>query len=135
MKIGSAFELTEDLKMEMRGRDLISGLPREIIVSDYQIRDALAKSIHSIIDNIKAVLETTPPELVADIYERGIVLTGGGAKLMGIEQAIARAVEIPVRVADDPQTCTIRGLTTLLDDDDLLQELLLPSANEDKMVR
>ncbi|OGF46894.1 rod shape-determining protein, partial [Candidatus Falkowbacteria bacterium RIFOXYD2_FULL_35_9] len=135
MKIGSAFELKEELKIEMRGRDLISGLPREIIVSDYQIRDAISKSIHSIIDHIKSVLETTPPELVADIYERGIVLTGGGAKLMGIDQAIARAVEIPVRVSDDPQTCTIRGLTNLLDDQPLLDEILLPSANEDKMVR
>ncbi|HCC23818.1 TPA: rod shape-determining protein [Candidatus Falkowbacteria bacterium] len=135
IKIGSAFELKEELKMEMRGRDLISGLPREIIVTDYQIRDAISKSVATLVDYIKATLETTPPELVADIYERGIVLTGGGAQLKGLDQAIAKAAEIPVRVADDPATSTIRGLTTLLDDDQLLKEILLPSANEEKMVR
>ncbi|PIR94012.1 rod shape-determining protein [Candidatus Falkowbacteria bacterium CG10_big_fil_rev_8_21_14_0_10_39_11] len=135
IKIGSAFELNEELKMEMRGRDLISGLPREIIVTDYQIRDAISKSVLTLIDHIKATLETTPPELVADIYERGIVLTGGGAQLKGLDQAIAKAAEVPVRVADDPATSTIRGLTTLLDDDSLLKEILLPSANEEKMVR
>ncbi len=134
-KIGSAYETGEDLKMEMRGRDLLTGLPRQIIVTDYQIREALSRSINTIIDNIKATLETTPPELVADIYEMGIVLVGGGAALRGIDQAIAKATEIPVRIADDPATCTIRGLTSLLDDDNLLQEILLPSANEDKMVK
>jgi len=135
VKIGSAYELGDEYKMEMRGRDLISGLPREIIVTDYQIRDALSKTVNVLIDNIKATLETTPPELVADIYERGIVLVGGGAALKGLDQAIAKATEIPVRVADDPITCTIRGLTTLLDEDKLLTEILLPSANEEKMVR
>lgn len=135
MKIGSAYELPEPLKIEMRGRDLVTGLPREIIVADYQIREALSKSINIIIDNIKATLETTPPELVADIYERGIVLSGGCAQLKGIDQAIAKATQIPVRIADDPETCTIRGITTLLDDEKLLNEILLPTANEEKMVR
>jgi rod shape-determining protein MreB len=135
IKIGSAYEIGEELRLEMRGRDLVSGLPREIIVTDYQIRDAMAKSISYFIDNIKATLETTPPELVADIYERGIVLAGGGAALRGLDRAIAKATEIPVRVADDPSTCTIRGLNVLLEDDNLLKELVLPSANEEKMMR
>lgn len=135
IKIGSAFDLHEDLKIEMRGRDLLTGLPREIIISDYQIREAMSKSIHTIIDNIKATLETTPPELVADIYERGIVLSGGTAQLRGLDQAIAKATQIPVRVADDPTTCTIRGINNLLEDDSLLYDILLPSANEEKMVR
>lgn len=135
IKIGSAFECPEALSVEMRGRDLISGLPREIIINDYQVREALSTSINNIIDAIKSVLELTPPELVADIYERGIVLCGGGAQLRGIDKIISRETEIPVRVADDPTTCTIRGINILIDDPKLLNEVVLPSANEEKMVR
>jgi rod shape-determining protein MreB len=134
-KIGSAHEFGEALSVEMRGRDLISGLPREISISDYQVREALANSIAAIIDSIKSVLELTPPELVADIYERGIVLCGGGALLRGIDTAIVEETEIPARLADDPTTCTIRGLNLLLDDERLLKQITLPSANEDKMGR
>lgn len=135
MKIGSSHEQTEQLTVEMRGRDLISGLPREIIINDYQVREALSDSIASIVDAIKSVLEITPPELVADIYERGIVLCGGGAQLKGIDQTIAKETEIPVRIADDPTTCSIRGINLLLDDEKLLKEVLLPSANDEKVVR
>jgi len=135
IKIGSAFEQGESMSVEMRGRDLISGLPREIIITDYQVREAIASSIHNIIDAIKSVLEVTPPELVADIFERGIVLCGGGAQLRGMEKIISKETEIPVRVADDPTTCTIRGVMVLLDDDNLLKDILLPSANEEKVVR
>ncbi len=134
MRIGSAIEQTEPLSMEMRGRDLVSGLPKEIMVSDAQIREALARSIAIIVQNIKATLEITPPELVADIYERGIVLTGGGAMLRGLDVLIARQAEIPVRVADDPLTCNVRGAGALLDNDPLLQDLALPSANEGGIV-
>jgi rod shape-determining protein MreB len=133
--IGSAYQMGESASIEMRGRDLITGLPKEIIVDDYQIREAMKASINAIIDNVKAMLETTPPELVADIYERGVVLAGGGSLLSGIDAAISAAIEIPVRVADDPQTCTIRGLNILLDDMKLLNEVVLPPANEEKMVR
>ncbi|MEK7159011.1 MAG: rod shape-determining protein [Patescibacteria group bacterium] len=135
IKAGSAFELTEPISVEMRGRDLISGLPREIMITDYQVREALAGSISSMIDAIKSVLEITPPELVADIYERGIVLCGGGALLRGIDKLISRETEIPARVADDPTTCTIRGINLLLEDDNMLKQVLLPSANDEKMVR
>jgi rod shape-determining protein MreB and related proteins len=135
IKIGSAFELPEPMSVEMRGRDLITGLPREIIITDYQVREAISSSVHNIIDAVKTVLETTPPELVADIYERGIVLCGAGSLLKGVDQIISKETEIPVRVADDPTTCTIRGINALLDDDDLLNQVLLPSANEEKVVR
>ncbi len=134
-KIGSSFEQGESATIEMRGRDLISGLPREIIINDYQVREALASSVHQIVDAIKSVLEVTPPELVADIYERGIVLCGGGALLKGIDKTISKETEIPVRVSDDPTTCTIRGINLLLDDEKLLEHVLLPSANEEKVVR
>jgi len=129
---GSAFELESSIEIEMRGRDLISGLPRELIINDYQIREALSTSLNTIIENIKLTLETTPPELVADIYERGIVLAGGGALLRGIDQAISRAAEIPVRIADDPMTCTIRGLAAVLEDNNLLEQVVVASASEDK---
>jgi rod shape-determining protein MreB len=135
IKAGSAFDLGESTRIEMRGRDLISGLPREIVIEESQIREAMTKSLAIIIDNIKSTLETTPPELVADIYERGIVLTGGAAQLRGLDQLIVKATAIPVRVADDPATCTIRGINVLLEDDSLLKELVLPSANDEKMVR
>lgn len=130
MKIGSADVLDEPLTIEMRGRDMITGLPKEIIVNDSQIREALARSIKIIIDNIKATLEQTPPELVSDIYERGIVLTGGGALLRNLDKAIAKATEIPVRVADDPLTCVVRGTGVLLENIPLLKNIALPSTTD-----
>ncbi|MDP3985199.1 MAG: rod shape-determining protein [bacterium] len=131
MKIGSAMELPEPLEMEMRGRDMLTGLPKEIIVNDSQIREALAKSVRLIVEHIKATLEVTPPELVADIYERGIVLTGGGALLRGIDKVISQAAEIPVRIADDPLTAVVRGTGILLENPELLRIVALPSASQD----
>ncbi len=132
-KIGSAGELTEPMEMEMRGRDLVSGLPKEIVVTDSQIREALARSVKGIIENIKSTLEITPPDLVADIYERGMVLTGGGALLKNIDQVISKASQIPVRVADDPLTCVVRGAGMVLEDLDKLKELLIPSTSESEV--
>ena len=130
MRIGSAQPLEESLGMEMRGRDMVTGLPKEITVTDAQIREALARSVRAIVENVKSALEITPPELVADIYERGIVLTGGGALLKGLDKVISRAAEIPVRVADDPLTCVVRGTGILIDDFDLLRTIALPSSQE-----
>ncbi len=130
MKIGSATTLNEPIVMPMRGRDLITGLPREIIANDTQIREAMHRSIKFIIDNIKQTLEMTPPELVADIYERGIVLTGGGALLNGLAEAIAKEIAIPVRIADDPMACVARGAGALLEKPELLRGLALPSATD-----
>ncbi|MBU0624768.1 rod shape-determining protein [Patescibacteria group bacterium] len=128
--IGTAMELDEPLEIEMRGRDMITGLPKEILVNDKQIRQALARSVKKIVESIKAALEITPPELVADIYERGIVLTGGGALLKGLDTVISNAAEIPVRITDDPLTCVVRGAGFLLDDMRLLQTVALPSSQE-----
>lgn len=130
MRIGSAEELDEPLSIEMRGRDMVTGLPKEIIVTDKQIREALARSVRNIVENIKSALEITPPELVADIYERGLVLTGGGALLRGLDKVISRATEIPVRVAEDPLTCVVRGTGILLDNEELLKTITLPSSQE-----
>jgi rod shape-determining protein MreB len=130
INIGSACPLEEPLETEMRGRDLMTGLPKEIIVKDGQIREALGRGVRVILENIKAVLEITPPELVADIYERGIVLTGGGAMLKGLDKAVAEATKIPARVATDPLTCVVRGAGYLLEREDLLKTVSLPSAKE-----
>ncbi|MEA3272930.1 MAG: rod shape-determining protein [Patescibacteria group bacterium] len=135
IKIGSAFELEEPLEMEMRGRDLMTGLPKEIIVKDAQIREALSRGVRTIIENIKTVLEATPPELIADIYERGIVLTGGGTLLKGLDKAVSEATKIPARVADDPLTCVVRGAGALLEKDELLETVSLPSAKESVDIR
>ncbi|MEK7529754.1 MAG: rod shape-determining protein [Patescibacteria group bacterium] len=131
MNIGSAAALSEPAVMPLRGRDLITGLPREVAVNDTQIREALARSVKTILENIKMTLEMTPPELVADIYERGMVLSGGGALLKGLDEAIAKDIQIPVRIADDPMTCVVRGCGALLEKTSLLEQLALPSATED----
>ena len=102
LKIGSATELPEKMEFPMRGRDVITGLPREVMVTDEQIREAMSHSIDTIVEHVKMTLEITPPELTADIHERGLLLTGGGALLRGLDRVIARAAEIPVRIADDP---------------------------------
>ena len=130
-RIGSAISSMEPLDIEMRGRDLITGLPKEVIVNDGQIREALQKSIRVIIDNIKTTLESTPPELVADIYERGITLCGGGSLLTGLDQIIAKETEVPVRIAEDPLTTVARGTGSLLEDQKLLQEIALPSTSDE----
>jgi rod shape-determining protein MreB len=132
VKIGSAMELPERLEFPMRGRDVVTGLPKEVMVTDAHIREALSRSINTIVELIKMTLETTPPELTADIHERGILLTGGGALLRGLDRVIARAAEIPVRIADDPLTSVVRGTGILLDDTSLLTEVELPSARDNK---
>ena len=132
MKIGSAIELSEPLQFGMRGRDVMSGLPKEIMVTDHHVREALSRSIHSIVDLVKMTLEITPPELTADIHERGILITGGGSLLRGLDQIIHEATKIPVRIADDPLTAVVRGTGILLEDENLLREVVLPSARNAK---
>ncbi len=127
-EIGSAIPLDEPKEIEVRGRDLITGLPRAIIVSDTQIREALSRTLNKIIESIKTILETTPPELVADIYERGIFLSGGGAMLRGVDKAISLAAKIPVKIVNDPLTCVARGTGHLLNDKELLEKVVLPSS-------
>ena len=130
IKIGSAVALKEAMEMPLRGRDLINGLPKEVLISDSQVRDAMSRIIRQIIENIKLTLETTPPELVADIYEHGIVLAGGGALLRGLDKEIAQATKIPVRIADDPLTCVVRGTGILLANPELLAKVISPISQE-----
>lgn len=130
IKIGSATSLKESIEMEIRGRDLINGLPKAVTVTDSQVREAISRTVKQIIENIKITLETTPPELVSDIYEYGIILAGGGALLRGLDKEIAQATKIPVRVVDDPLTCVVRGTGALLSDSELLDKVLSPESDE-----
>jgi rod shape-determining protein MreB and related proteins len=130
-RIGSAIDLDQPLELKLRGRDLITGLPKEITINDGQMREAIHKSIRMIINNVKSTLEVTPPELVADIYERGLMLTGGGALLRGLDKAISREADIPVKIAEDPLTVTARGAGALLEDEELLANIALPSTSDE----
>jgi rod shape-determining protein MreB len=123
--IGSACRLDETLKATMRGRDLINGLPKELIVDDADIREAILRSVKILVNAIKTTVEQTPPELVADIMEKGIVLAGGGSLLRGLDKLVAQETQMPVRVAEDPLTAVVRGCGVVLEDLDRLQEVLV----------
>ncbi len=125
IQIGSAVPMEEPKEMEIRGRDLINGLPKAVMINDKQVREALSRTISKIIENIKTILETTPPELVSDIYERGVYLSGGGALLRGLDKAISTAAKIPVKIAEDPLTCVVRGCGIILGDRNLLEKVVL----------
>ncbi|MBD3282574.1 MAG: MreB/Mrl family cell shape determining protein [Candidatus Portnoybacteria bacterium] len=123
--IGSAYELDEVLEAPMRGRDITTGLPKEIIVNSDQIREALSKSVNSIVSSIKETVEETPPELVADIMNRGIVLVGGGSMLKGLDKLINEKTKMPVKIINDPLTAVARGAGIILEDLDKLREVLV----------
>ena len=126
--IGSADELEEPMEATMRGRDLVTGLPKEVAVDDAEIRRAMNHSIETLIATIKAAVEATPPELVADIMHRGIMLVGGGSLLRGLDRLIALETHIPVEVAEDPLTAVVRGTGIILEDLDGLSGVLVSSA-------
>lgn len=109
----------------VRGRDILTGLPREIIVTDADIREAMANSISKIIDAIAEVLETTPPEILSDVLEQGVVLVGGGALIDGLDQLIRTTFKVPVYVAEDPLTAVARGTGIAVEDVDFYKELLM----------
>jgi rod shape-determining protein MreB len=124
---GSAYPREKGHSVPMRGRDLVTGLPKQIEVTHEQIREALARSVRQIVDAIKLTIEETPPELVADIMNRGIILAGGGALLSGLDRLVHRETKMPVYIADDPLTAVARGTGLVLEDLDALKEVLVPS--------
>jgi rod shape-determining protein MreB len=108
--VGSAYPGEwDEQRVTLRGRDLLTGLPRAVEVTAVLIREAIEPSVLQIVDTIKDTIEDTPPELVADIMDQGIVMAGGGALLLGLDRRVAEATQMPVRVADDPLTCVARG--------------------------
>ncbi|HBC47880.1 MAG TPA: rod shape-determining protein [candidate division Zixibacteria bacterium] len=108
-KIGSAYPLEKEDSMEVKGRDLVAGVPKTMKVTSGQIREALAETVTSIVEAVRQALEQTPPELASDILDRGIIMTGGGALLRGLDKRLRQETNLPVIVADDPLTCVVRG--------------------------
>lgn len=125
--IGSAIPVGDKKTYPMRGRDLVTGLPKEIMIDDEVVRRAISKSVKAIVDSVKDTIEEAPPELVADIIERGICLAGGGALLTGLNRVIADATQTKVHIADDPLTCVVRGTGVVIEDLDNLREVLIPN--------
>ncbi|MCS7191898.1 MAG: rod shape-determining protein [Armatimonadetes bacterium] len=115
IQIGSAYKLPQELAMEVRGRDMVTGLPKTIRITSEEIRQALAEPVSQIVNRVKFILEQTPPELVAEIVTRGIVLTGGGALLKGLDQLLQLETGVPIRVADDPVSAVALGTGMALD--------------------
>ena len=128
--IGSACEQEKKSNMTLRGRDLVTGLPKEIVVSDAEIRQALSRSIRIIVNNVKTVIEETPPELIADIMEKGIILAGGGSLIRGLDRLVADQTEMPVRMMEDPLTAVVRGTEIVLEDGILLKNVSLEDQYE-----
>jgi len=129
-RIGSAAALDKPQEIKVRGRDLVSGLPKEIIVTDAQIREAITPILKQIAESISDTIEKTPPELVADIYERGLVLSGGAALLRNLDKLIQKKINIPIHLADDPLTSVVRGAGLILEDFANLKSVIIPSARE-----
>lgn len=129
IKIGSAFN-NKNQEMKVKGRDLVKGLPKEVVVNEDQIREAIMPSLKIIIEGIHETIEVTPPELVSDIYERGIILSGGGARLCGLDKLIQKRINIPVIVTDDPATAIIRGTGLILEDFENLKQVFIPSSRD-----
>src|SRR6266850_1121278 len=123
IELGSAYPLDEPLSYEVRGRNLIEGITKKITISDEEVREALADSISTIINAVRVALERTPPELAADIVERGIVLTGGGALLKNLDKRLSIETGLPVSVADDPLASVVLGTGKMLSDFDLLKRV------------
>lgn len=128
--ICSIIEGNEPMESTVRGRDLITGLPREVIITDSDIREAISSSIDNIIDAIKEVLETTPPEALSDVMQRGAFLVGGGALIKGMPELLSEMLQFPVYVSDDPLTAVVRGTGVILENMDEYKEVLIISDDE-----
>lgn len=127
IEVGSAYptDSLDEMTMDIKGRDLISGIPKTVSITEAEIREALAEPVTLIIDTIKVTLENTPPELAADIVDRGIVLAGGGALLRGLDILIREETGLPVFIADDPLTAVVRGVGKMLDELEFLKKVAL----------
>ncbi len=129
--IGSAYPQKEKMQMPVRGRDLVSGLPKEVTLNDEHVREALSHSIKIIVNNIRTTIEETPPELLADIMQRGIILAGGGSLIRGLDKLVADQAEMPVRMMEDPLTAVVRGAGIVLEDIESLREILVENQHEE----
>ncbi len=131
MAIGSVIPANPPLESSVRGRDLVTGLPREVIITDSDIREAIGPSVDNLIEAVKGVLETTPPEILSDIMRQGIYLVGGGALIKGLREMLEEYIGIPVHIAEDPLTSVARGTGIILEDLSRFEEILIE--NEDDL--
>lgn len=115
IRVGSAYPLEKEESIEIKGRDLVAGVPKTMKLSSAQVREAITEPVDAIVEAIRQSLERTPPELASDILDRGIILTGGGALLRGLDKRIQQETNLPVIIAEDPLTCVVRGCGTVLD--------------------
>lgn len=123
--IGSVLPLPEPVEIEVRGRDLVTGLPRQVVVTDSDIREAISASINTLVEGIREVLETTPPEILSDVMHRGIVLTGGGSLIKGLPELIQKQIKMPVHISEDPLTAVARGTGVILENLEKYKEVLI----------
>ncbi len=130
MKIGSAYPLEEEMTLEVKGRDLIAGLPKTVTVTSDEVREALQEPVRAILESAKISLERTPPELSADLIEHGIVMAGGGSLLRGLDKLISEETGLPVHIADDPLTAVANGTGKVLDEIRYLKKVTVPIKSE-----
>ncbi|MEN9647287.1 MAG: hypothetical protein RLY57_91 [Candidatus Parcubacteria bacterium] len=130
MEVGRVLPKPEPLEITVRGRDLVTGLPKEVIITDSDIREAIGQSVDTLLDASKEVLETTPPELLADIMHSGVFLTGGGALIKGLDELLADHLQVPVHISDDPLTAVARGTGIILENMELYKEVLIQNDDE-----
>jgi rod shape-determining protein MreB and related proteins len=123
MEIGSAFPLDEEMTMEIKGRDLVEGVPKTLVVSDEEIREALSETVATIVDAVRVALERTPPELSADIMDKGIIIAGGGSMLRNLDKRLREETGLPVTLAEDPLACVALGTGQMLTDFNLLRKI------------
>lgn len=116
IEAGSAYPLEEEQEVTLRGRDLVTGLPKAVTVSSVELRDALSGSVNAIVQAVRDTIEITSPELVADIMDRGITLAGGGVMLQGLDKRLSQETKFPVYVSEDPLTCVVRGTGIVLEE-------------------
>jgi rod shape-determining protein MreB len=128
--VASVAARREKVETYVRGRDLVTGLPREIVINDMDVRNAIGHSIDELVESVKEIIELTPPEILADIMQRGIHLAGGGALIRGLPEFLTAALGVPVVVAPDPLTAVVRGTAVILDDLDVYDEALLRSDDD-----
>jgi rod shape-determining protein MreB len=125
LAVGSVLKPPQPIQTTIRGRDLVTGLPREIVITDSDVREAIGSSIQTIVDAIKEVIETAPPEVVADVMRVGIFITGGGALLRGLPELLAQELKVPIHVVDDPLTTVVRGTGIVLEDVEKYKSILV----------
>ena len=130
MKIGSAYPLEEEMTMEVKGRDLVAGLPKAVTITSEEIREALQEPVRAVLESTKISLERTPPELAADLIDHGIVMAGGGSLLKGLDKLISEETGLPVHVADDPLTAVANGTGKVLNEMRYLRKVTVPIKSE-----